>query len=623
MIRIKKLRTNYEIRYDYLQTLTDYIKSLPKDQAATKVNAIQNPDGTVKNDWYRVLNEAGMEKVMVFIMDNGLQYAFDNMPMEDVDRLTAASQAKRQAVTEALKAKTQPIDVTEVDFSFMKIQPYPYQKQAVMFFEKCGGKGILGDQPGVGKTLSCIAFAIKNRLRTLVVTPASLKLNWRNEIDRFTNEKAYIYKYKPKRKSGEVCHTKEESLFHIINYESLETFIKYTVHHKCYNGTCGFEEESFTKKHKNCPKCKAKGTVKARAGGISLFEDKKGNGLNPKDYDLIVCDEAHYLKNEQTIRTKIIKKAFKEVPRKLLVTGTAIKSRPYEFFPLLNFLDPDEWKNAHSFGVKYCDGKQNKFGWDYDGASNLEELYTRVSPFFLRRLKKDVLSFLPAKTYTDIPLDLSDVEYREYKKIEEGTIAEMNPLDDDMTHLAKITKMRQFTSNAKMSRAIDFATNIINGGEKIVIFSQFVSITEQIAAHFGAKAVCFTGKHSAGEKQAAVDRFMKDNTCMVFCGTLGAAGVGITLTSASIALFVDQPWTPSDMEQAEDRIHRASTTSDKVQIIKLLCHDTIDEEIDILLREKSAVTSMVLDGEIVEKKTKTISANIFKDLIQLFISRKK
>ena len=93
---------------------------------------------------------------------------------------------------------------------------------------------------------------------------------------------------------------------------------------------------------------------------------------------------------------------------------------------------------------------------------------------------------------------------------------------------------------------------------------------------------------------------MNDENVMVFAGTIGAAGVGITLTSASIAMFIDKPWTYADFEQASDRIHRASTKSEKIQIISLICQQTIDEDIEELLNNKYKIVSKVLDGQELE-----------------------
>ena len=345
-VEIKKLRTNFEVRFQFNKALIEFIKSLPKEHQQTKMDSIQKEDGTIFKDWYHVVNEAGLAKIIDFIKANNLRFKFTNMELEDIEKLKKEFTQRQIRGEEALKARAKDLDVSNFQIEGMKIQPYDYQKQAVIFFDKADGKCILGDQPGVGKTLSAISYAVKNNLKTLVVCPASLKLNWKNEIQKFTNEKAYVFKYKRKRKSKEILNTKEESLFHIINYEAIETFVKLNSSHRCTYNKCGWKETNIKKKYNECPSCGRPKTIKSRVLGI-VFESKDGTSLIPEDYDLIVCDEAHYLKNPKTNRTKVIKKGFSNVPKKLLLTGTAIKSVPYEFFSLLNFIDPVEWKNAH------------------------------------------------------------------------------------------------------------------------------------------------------------------------------------------------------------------------------------------------------------------------------------
>jgi SWI/SNF-related matrix-associated actin-dependent regulator 1 of chromatin subfamily A len=585
------------------------------------MDMIKNEDGSAKEDWYRVMNESGLIKTLKFMADNKVEFSFENLSEEELVYLRGKYKETLKKFENTIALKADGIDVSGLDFSFMKIQPYGYQKQAVVFGES-SGNFILGDEPGVGKTLVPIIYGTKYKMKTLVICPASLKLNWRNEIRRFTDEKAFIYKYKPKKKSGEKINTKEESLFHIVNYESLETYMKFDVGHKCYNGACGWSEVSKIKKYKKCPKCGARGTVKSRNSELVFFKDKAGIELNPSDYGMVVCDEAHYLKEMKTHRTKLVKRAFAKVARKILLTGTAIKNKPYEFFSLLNFIDPNEWKNAHSFGLRYCAGVETNFGWSYDGASNLDELFNRIQPFFLRRQKKDVLKFLPPKTYTNIAIELTDEEYREYKKLENNVVNEASETDDDMTHLARIQKLRQLLSKIKAKHAEEIARSISESGQKVVVFSTFINSAEKIKEAFGTEAVVFTGQKSMDEKQKAVDDFQNNEKITVFSGTIGAAGVGITLTAANNVIFIDLDYVPANMEQAEDRCHRATTTADNVQIIRLICQDTIDEDMEKLLEDKSQVASQVLDGKKSSKKVQKVEASIFKDLIGLILKRK-
>lgn len=619
VVKIRKLRVNYELRYDYLKVLSEYIKRLPKEHRKIRKDRILTPQGEV-DDWVRTISDVKIGEIVNFMIDNKIKFIFENIPKEELDRLRNEYIERQRKIAEVLRLKSEQLDIEGEDYSFMKIQPYDYQKKAVKFFELNDGNAILGDQPGVGKSCPAFAYAVKHKLKTLIICPSSLKLNWRKEILKFTGEKAFIYKFVPKKKSKTTAFGKDDSMFHIINFESIEKpYIKLEYRHKCSGhkiqlngkmGKCDWDYTDLTKKYTKCPSCGNTGKIKTRVVGLVGFKDKMGIELEPSDYDLVIIDECHRIKEKKTTWTKIIHEAFKDVKKKLLLSGTVIKSRPIEFFSSLNFVYPREFKNFHEFGVRYCAGFESGFGWNYDGASNLEELFVRVSPFFLRRLKKDVLKELPEKTYVDIPIELSEQEYREYTKILKEVKREMvdgKEVVKKEGFLEKIHKLKKFTGEVKVNRVYEMIEDIISTGEKVVVISDYQEIAESIKSYFGEKCVLHTGSMSDEDKQESVDRFQDDDDIKVFSGMVIASGVGITLTASSKLFLIGFPWTPSDKEQVEDRIHRASSTSDKIDIITLICQDTVDEDIVELLDEKAYVVTKTLDNK--EHKRNSIVAD--------------
>jgi len=631
-VKIRKLRTNYELRYDYLPIINTYIKTLPKEHRSHRVDNVLDVNGGNRDEWVRIIREVQMGNIISFLVDNSIPFVFENLLPEELDSLRKEYVDRQKRISEALKLKETDLSFDGMDFGYMKIEPYDYQKQAVKFFEINQGKAILGDQPGVGKTLPPITYAAKHQLKTLVVCPASLKLNWRKEVVNFSNEKAHVYKYNPSKKSGKINYSKDESLIHVINYESIQTYIKLEYTHKCGGnvivpgkGTqrCGMEITDLTKKHTKCPDCKNSNSFKTRVNGIVFLQDKGGAYLDPSEYDMIVIDEFHRIKSVKTDWTRIIKKAFRDtVDKKILISGTAIKSRPMEFFSGLNFMDPEMWNSSHDFGLRYCAAYETNFGWDYDGASNLEELFTRIAPYFLRRLKKDVLSQLPPKTYTEIEIELTTAQRTEYNKL----VKEMKKVLDENgdetekeeSYLEKIHKLKQFTGRVKMERMIadGVMEDIASNGEKLVVMSDYQFLAEELHSAYKDTSVIHTGSMGQEDKQASVDRFQEDKKINLFAGMIGASGVGITLTEASKLIFLGFAWTPADMEQAEDRIHRATTTHDNIQIIQYICVDTIDVDINDLLKEKSQVVSKVLDNKDYKKDINVSNDSIFKSLIQ-------
>lgn len=525
-----------------------------------------------------------------------------------------------------------PMKKNRISRYISKIEPLGFEVEQQCISVSCPDHTYLTNNYIVThNTLPPIAYASKHKLKTLVVCPASLKLNWRKEVLNFSNEKAHVYKYKPSKKTGKINYGKDESLFHIINYESIQTYIKLEYHHKCGGnvivpgkGTqrCGMEITDLTKKHTKCPDCKNSNSFKSRVKGIVFLKDKSGEYLDPDDYDMIVIDEFHRIKSVKTDWTRIIKRAFRDtIDKKILISGTAIKSRPMEFFSGLNFMDPEMWNSSHDFGLRYCAAYETNFGWDYSGASNLEELFGRISPYFLRRLKKDVLSQLPDKTYTEIEIELTPAERREYEKLlkemkkvvgEDGTEEEK-----EQSYLEKIHKLKQFTGMVKLNRMIadGVIDDIASNGDKLVVMSDYQILAETLHKEYGDRSVIHTGSMNQEDKQTSVERFQEDKKVCLFSGMIGASGVGITLTEASKLIFLGFAWTPGDMEQASDRIHRATTTHDNIQIITYVCIDTIDEIIRDLLNQKENVVSKVLDGKVIKKDITSSDSSIIKELI--------
>lgn len=470
---------------------------------------------------------------------------------------------------------------------------------------------VVNDYIVTHNTAPAFAYAIKHNLKTLVICPASLKLNWKSEIEKFSHEKSFVYKYNPTKRSGKTNNTKEESLFHIINFESIQTFIKLEYNHRCTgtlfssggNRNCDCKITSLKKKiTDDCPQCANTNSFKSRIKGLQYIIDKDGEVLDPDDYDLIIIDEFHRIKERTTDWTKIINMAFREsVSKKVLLSGTAIKSRPIELFMPLNLLDKDMWNSFHDFGVRYGAGFEDSFGWKYDGASYLEELYQRISPFYLRRLKKDVLSQLPPKTYSEVVLEMDIKTKREYNKAEKEVIKFINEEgkedEKEMSFLAKVHLLKKCTETFKLEKARDFIDDIIESGDKVVIFFDYIDTGNAIKELWGDRCVLHTGQMNAIQKHESVTSFQEKKNINVFGGTFGSAGVGITLTSANKLIFIGQAWTPADMGQAEDRIHRATTTHDNVQIMTFLCEDSIDIDIYELLKEKNQVVSKVLDNK--------------------------
>lgn len=461
-----------------------------------------------------------------------------------------------------------------------------YQRAGIAFgFER--NAVLIGDEMGLGKTIQAIGIlnACPELKRILVICPASLKLNWRRELERWLVRKRPIFvadsKVFPDLADGIV----------VVNYDVLH-------------------------KHEDALRC--------------------------SDWDALIVDEAHYLKNPKARRTKMVfgQQASKkekadgmaDVPglgarKRILLTGTPIANKPVELFPLISYLDPATWGNFWKFAMRYCGAHSNGFGWDFNGSSHLDELQDRLrSSIMVRRLKKDVLTELPPKRRQVIEFpatgDLAKVaraEREAYEGVDDLEAAvELAAASDDpsvyekaVSDLAKgqracfegLSTLRLETARAKIPLCVEHLKEAVEQSEKVICFAHHKEVVRAIAAEFGTAAVQLVGDTAMEDRQAAVDRFQKDPSCKLFIGSIMAAGVGITLTAAAHVVFCELDWVPGNVSQAEDRAHRIGQR-ESVLVQHLVLEGSLDATMARRIIAKQDVIDKALDVVAV-KKTET------------------
>ena len=389
---------------------------------------------------------------------------------------------------------------------------FNHQKEGIKFLLK-NKKCILAHDMGLGKSVQTIVAALESGSeRILVICPSSLKINWMREIQNYCDDVSIV--------NGSNWSS---SKFTIVNYDVLKNF--HTIEEKNRE----YEEWELRREIVN---------------------------FNP---DLIIMDEAHYVKNYKSIRGKIIKDIASNfgAERVWLLTGTPIANRPMDYYNLLSIIDSPVASNWVHYAKTYCEGmrfrKGNKYVWVTKGASNLEELSTKTKRTILRRKKEDVLD-LPEKLISPVYLELNNVngyknvweEYLNKRKIEGK---KGNPAKD----LVEMTLLRTFIAMETVPYTIEKAEESLELGKKVIIFCNFNDEMNAFNNHFGSKSVCVRGGMSDTQKQRSVDRFQNDDKCMVFVGQIKAAGVGLTLTQAEIVIMNSLDWVPGNHEQAEDR----------------------------------------------------------------------
>ena len=436
-----------------------------------------------------------------------------------------------------------------IDYSkYSHRPPLEHQKEAIQKLVE-NKKFILADDMGLGKTTSTIIAALESgSKKVLIICPATLKINWKREIENYSDKTIYI---------AESKNFSTEADYVIINYDIIKNF--------------------------HDPKKKNESQVLA------------------SNFDLVIIDEAHYIKNVTAQRTKLINDIVKNIDRLWLLSGTPMTSRPIDYFNLLSLIDSPVAKNWMAYAIRYCQGYQFNVGgrkvWNVTGASNLEELRDRTIGLTLRRLKENVLD-LPDKIITPVYLRLKSKQYEEVMG-EYYDWYDKNPEESKSltVQFSKLTKVRQIIADEKIAQTIELAENILEQDKKVIIFCNFTDSLNKITEHFGKTAVKLDGSMSKPERQRSVDEFQDNPKVKVFVGNIKAAGVGITLTAAEAVIMNDLSFLPSDHAQSEDRAYRYGQKNN-VLVYYPIFENTIEGVIyDILNNKKQVIATVMGDNQ--------------------------
>jgi SWI/SNF-related matrix-associated actin-dependent regulator 1 of chromatin subfamily A len=436
-----------------------------------------------------------------------------------------------------------------IDYSkYSHRPPLEHQKEAIQKLVE-NKKFILADDMGLGKTTSTIIAALESgSKKVLIICPATLKINWKREIENYSDKTIYI---------AESKNFSTEADYVIINYDIIKNF--------------------------HDPKKKNESQVLA------------------SNFDLVIIDEAHYIKNVTAQRTKLINDIVKNIDRLWLLSGTPMTSRPIDYFNLLSLIDSPVAKNWMAYAIRYCQGYQFNVGgrkvWNVTGASNLEELRDRTIGLTLRRLKENVLD-LPDKIITPVYLRLKSKQYEEVMG-EYYDWYDKNPEESKSltVQFSKLTKVRQIIADEKIAQTIELAENILEQDKKVIIFCNFTDSLNKITEHFGKGAVKLDGSMSKPERQRSVDEFQDNPKVKVFVGNIKAAGVGITLTAAEAVIMNDLSFLPSDHAQSEDRAYRYGQKNN-VLVYYPIFENTIEGVIyDILNNKKQVIATVMGDNQ--------------------------
>ncbi len=478
-----------------------------------------------------------------------------------------------------LNDQAEPKKKEKLNIPGLKATLREYQEEGIQWIESRDGRAIVGDDMGVGKTLQALAWMQLRKadcLPALVVCTASTKIHWAREAQKFTELKPVLVYGKENKKYVPLEEGSQD--IYVANYD--------ITHASSICETC----EGTKKVHGiKCKACNGKGK-------ITVLDPE----LKKIGFKTVIFDECHYIKSNGAGRTAAAKELSRSVEFAIALSGTPIVNKPIEFFNAINMVDNSIVPDWFSFTKRYCDRKHTGFGWDVSGASNKKELHhILTNTLMIRRMKSDVLKELPPKVRSVIPMEINKSKYN---KMVDRWKKDLSAAGNKAQHLAIIEKAKQAVISLKMKLCIEWISDYLESGNKLVVFADHRELAEKVVKHFKEKAVIIYGGVNEKKRQDAVDRFQEDPACQLFVGTK-AAKEGITLTAADTVAFLELWWTPGDHDQAEDRVLRIGQTSDKMNAYYLLAEGTIEEDIAALLDEKREVTKAVLDGKDVEAES--------------------
>lgn len=507
------------------------------------VGAGYNPEN---KEWYIPFTLPTVASLQKWLHDNGFVEGMNYYPSKRV-----------------LEYQEPPVIITPEDVAIackelgFKRMPRPYQCEGIAYMIN-HGNCINGDDCGLGKTGQTIAtLELMDAFPALVITPASVKYNWKKEWE----------KWNPTRTVGVVGRKKKfnENVWQndviIINYDIL--------------GERGLDK----------PTAKFKELLKKRWASC-------------------VMDEIHFLKSEKALRTKMAKKIVKTVPHVWGLTGTLTQNKPADLiqpFTIIRRFE-DIFGSTKEFKYRYCNAKMTVFGMDCSGFSNLEELHELLRMGgYIRRNKRDVLDELPPMVEQTIDVPISNT--REYRKAENNLLEYLEKIDINKVnsavnapHLVMIQTLKQLSIEGKLPFITTYIKEWLeaNEGEQLLVFGVHRMPLQQLAEYF--KAPLIQGGVSADKKQQIVNEFSNGGHRLLFAN-IQSAGTGTDglQDNCSNLVYIELPDKSTELEQANARLERMGQRN-SINITYLLSPDTIDADIKEMVADKGMITGLVNKG---------------------------
>ena len=581
---LKELSNFYKLKFDFgdfeLRELRESIEAMKRGDRfyRTKKVYLDLEDPGIVN-FLNLLEDLGLENIkdnevyidkskVLYIQeklkDRNLSFIKGGNVLQEIVGKLLNKEFKRKLVPKALNAELRP-----------------YQKEGFKWINEItdlGFGGVLADDMGLGKTLQIIAFLLsQKKSKSIVVVPTSVIYNWMDEFEKFAPSIKIGLVHGSKSKRDKVLRDFKRGLGIKVEEENLKekSYEKYDVLLTTY------------------------GTLKN--------DEKAYENLS---FDYCIIDEAQNIKNpaaQATLSVKNIKSRCN-----IALTGTPIENNLMELWSIFDFVMPGYLFTKDRFRERFILDE-----------SNLSELKSLITPFILRRLKEDVLSELPEKLEKKYLVEMKGKQkqlYSFYVKAIKNQLNENKSSEksgrDKINLFAYLTKLREICldpslvvpdytgGSSKLTVVKEIVKDASESGKKILLFSQFTSVLQKIEEDFKKEDISYLyldGGTSAKDRVERVKKFNEDSNIKVFLISLKAGGVGLNLTSASVVIHFDPWWNPAVEDQATDRAHRFGQEN-KVEVIKLVAKDTIEEKIVLMQEDKRELIQSLMDGKTMDGK---------------------
>ncbi|MDR1791833.1 MAG: DEAD/DEAH box helicase [Bacteroidales bacterium] len=555
--QVNKLGTTKHIMFAFKQLKNDPALYNRLDKKFPFIEIYCDPLNHYRISWYYPYPLQNIENELITKYFHGKKYIEDENLGNFLGFFDQSSQMENIRVRPEVRQKVENYfeelmlkDLQQkqsIDFSVIKSELFPFQQEGVQFavFRKAA---IIADEMGLGKTIQAITTAvIKKKIfgfqKTLVVCPATLKSQWKQEIERFTNEKALIINGLPEERKEQ--YNDSSAYFYIINYETILRDSQ----------------------------------VIARA-----------------NFDFLILDEAQKIKNYETKTASSINRIHPK--HTLVITGTPIENKLLDIFSILSVVSPHFLGPLWEFSYQHClfdSEKPNKI----NGYYNLQALNDKLSEILIRREKHAVIQQLPSIQHIDVPIELSPLQQEYHGSYLRGVaqiirkkyltnydiqrlmlLLQSARMVCDSTFLAD-DKTNESPKLIELQDILFEKLDILHQKRKIIIFSEWIKVHYLIAQMLqkqGVQYVELNGKVPVNERSNLIGRFEQDPDCNVFLST-EAGGAGLNLQVADILINFELPWNPAKKNQRIGRIDRMGQKSNQLTIYNFISRFSIEEQI--------------------------------------------